>query len=244
MLTKVILSQIGQDLRFRFCRRILGEDPIWPWMKPREVEMILDLLERFRPRRILEWGSGYGTLYFSRACPGFETWISIEHQSEWARVMDGLNRDPRVKIVQIEAVDSRSSDLSPDLPKDGSSDAFRSYIEYPTTLEPFDLILVDGRARVACLRRAPSFLNGEGVLILHDASRAEYHPLPGDFADSLLFQDYRAEGGVWIASQNKSISELINLPHHLSVWEFYRKYGKQINFIYGPGVRSKWREVL
>ena len=47
-----------------------------------------------------------------------------------------------------------------------------------------------------------------------------------------------------MASQHRAISELIDFSHHLSVWEFYRKFGKQINTFYGPGIFRRWREVL
>ena len=103
MVTKVVLAQINQDLRYRFYRRILGRDPVWPWMKPREVEIVLDLLRQLRPKRILEWGAGYGTLYFTRAYSEFDTWLSIEHLQEWAGKLDGWNPDP----------ESRSSILGP-----------------------------------------------------------------------------------------------------------------------------------
>ena len=223
---KVILSQIKEDLRHRICRRFPGEDPLWPWMKPREIEIVLDLLAKLRPRRVLEWGAGSGTLYFTRAYSGFETWLSIEHVEHWAEKLNGMIEDPRVEVVHVEASDPRPSDANP-VPhgQDGSYGEFRDYVEYPATLEAFDLILVDGRARSACLERGLSYLNGRGVLVLHDACRAQYHPLPAGFVDSLLFQDYRTEGGLWIASEYKAVAELIDLPRHLSVWGFYRRFG-------------------
>lgn len=245
MYTRVILSQIGQDLRHRVCRRLLGRDPVWPWMKPREIEVMVDLLESLRPRRVLEWGAGYGTIYFTRSYSGFETWLSIEHIEHWAIELNRMIKDPRVEVVHVEASYPRGSELAPvSSSHDGSYGDFKDYIEYPTTLEAFDLIIVDGRARLACLKKAVSYLNGRGVLILHDASRSQYHPLPAGYADSFFFRDYRAEGGLWIASQDKAVAELIDLPRHRSVWKFYRRFGRQINLLYGPGVFSRWREVL
>lgn len=211
-------------------------------MKPRETEIILDLLRRLKPKRILEWGTGYGTLYFASMYPSFESWVSIEHLCGWARKIDSLKTHPRLQIIHVDACNNSGwrSALIPD----GSYGDFADYIEYPALLEPFDLILVDGRARVACLEKAPHYLNGAGATVLHDANRSLYHPLPTDFSDSVLFQDYRVEGGLWIGTQKQPILELIDLPRHLAVWEFYRNYGKQINLIYGPGIFSRWREVL
>lgn len=216
-----------QDLRYRFDRWVLGRSPVWPLMKPREVEIIMDLLRRLRPRRVLEWGSGYGTLYFTRRYSEFEAWLSIEHSEEWAGKIRHLNTDPRVEIVSVEA-----------------REGFSEYVDYPSNRGTFDLVLIDGRARTACLAKAPGYLSGRGCLILHDAGRGQYHPLPSCYKDSCSFGDYRDEGGLWVASQEQAISELIDLPRHLSVWKLYRRFGRQINWLYGPGVFSRWREVL
>ena len=224
---RIVLAQIMEDLRYRFDRRVLRRHPVRPLMKPREVEIVLDLLGRLRPRRVLEWGCGYGTLYFTRRYTGFEAWLSIEHSEEWAGRIRRLNTDPRVEIVSVE-----------------TGEGFSGYVDSPSNRGTFDLVLVDGRARTACLARAPRYLSGRGCLILHDAGRGQYHPLPSCYRDSRLFGDYRDEGGLWVASQDRAIPELIDLPRHLSVWKLYRRFGRQINWLYGPGVISRWREVL
>jgi predicted O-methyltransferase YrrM len=41
----------------------------------------------------------------------------------------------------------------------------------------FDLVVVDGRARVACARRALPRLAPDGVLLLDNANRDEYAPI-------------------------------------------------------------------
>ena len=125
-----------------------------------------------------------------------------------------------------------------------TGEGFSEYVDYPSNRGTFDLVLVDGRARTACLAKAPRYLSGRGSLILHDAARRQYHPLPSSYKDSCSFEDYRDEGGLWVASQDQAISELIDLPRHLSVWKLYRRFGRQINWLYGPGVISRWREVL
>ena len=119
---RIAISQIMQDLRYRFDRWVLGRSPVWPLMKPREVEIIMDLLRRLRPRRVLEWGSGYGTLYFTRRYSEFEAWLSIEHSEEWAGKIRHLNTDPRVEIVSVEA-----------------REGFSEYVDYPSNRGTFDL---------------------------------------------------------------------------------------------------------
>ena len=197
-----------------------------PWMKPREVEIIQSLLERGRPKRILEWGAGYGTIFFSQNCKEFENWVSVEHIGEWAEKIRSMNTDPRVEIVHIEA----NNPVLTDPGQDGGYDNFKEYIEYPTQLEPFDLIIVDGRARTECLKKSRNLLRGNGIVILHDANRKHYRPFPTGFTDEILFEDYRTlEGGLWIASMDGAIDLLIDVSRHRQVWEVYQKYGRWLN---------------
>ena len=134
-----------------------------------------------------------------------------------------MNTDDRVSILHIEANDPELSDPG----QEGGYDNFKEYIEYPVQLDRFDLILVDGRARNECLKRSGDLLRGNGILVLHDANRMRYRPLPENNADECLFQDYRTlEGGLWIATRNGRVEDLIDIQRHRQVWEIYRKYGK------------------
>lgn len=63
---------------------------------------------------------------------------------------------------------------------DGSYEQFREYIEYPGTLtEKFGLVLDDGRARVpagiSAIRN--NIIEDDGVLVIHDWVRENYHEL-------------------------------------------------------------------
>jgi len=66
------------------------------------------------------------------------------------------------------------------LTSDGTYENFRDYIEFPKSLnEKFDVIFVDGRARVeaalSVLRN--KLLNTNGVVMVHDWHRPEYKVL-------------------------------------------------------------------
>jgi predicted O-methyltransferase YrrM len=50
-----------------------------PWMKFMEIEVIEELLTRSRPQKCLEWGAGYGTIYFPEFLSGGATWLAVEH---------------------------------------------------------------------------------------------------------------------------------------------------------------------
>jgi hypothetical protein len=60
---------------------VIGKSRFRPWMTPAEVAILGRLLEsRIRPVRVLEWGSGNSTLYFSQMLQrGVEyTWDAVE----------------------------------------------------------------------------------------------------------------------------------------------------------------------
>ncbi len=56
---------------------------------------------------------------------------------------------------------------------------FDEYVDAITTFpdETFDLVVVDGRARVECGRRAMDKVTRGGMLLLDDSNRRRYQPL-------------------------------------------------------------------
>jgi hypothetical protein len=50
-----------------------------PYMRGREIAIVLDLLRHVRPQMCLEWGSGYSTAYFPRFLSNHARWVAIEH---------------------------------------------------------------------------------------------------------------------------------------------------------------------
>ena len=117
------------------------------------VDMLRQVLKR-KPQRILEWGPGNSTLMMNKMCPDSEV-ISIEHlewyYNEWK---DRI----KSKILLIPDVEGGTMPRYTNPPVKGK----------------FDLIFVDGRQRVRCMKRALKLLSKNGVVMLHDAERKEY----------------------------------------------------------------------
>ena len=61
-----------------------------PWMRYREIEILKEILKKLRPKKCLEWGAGYSTLYFPKLLPEGTEWISIEHAKVWAEKVKHL----------------------------------------------------------------------------------------------------------------------------------------------------------
>ena len=91
--------------------------------------------------KVLEYGSGESTSQISNRVKEL---ISIEHQKEWFEKIK-LDKTENSQIYLVE----------PNLPYSegnhcGTYEEFRDYIEFPIKYGPYDVILIDGRARVHC----------------------------------------------------------------------------------------------
>lgn len=220
---RAFMSQAAREYRDKVSARLLRRELRKPWMKYREIGIIEELLSVLRPLRVLEWGAGYGTLHFARFLPAQALWTAVEHDPEWAERIRRLRTDPRVRIhaIQPEAEDWGARH------KDGSYADFRTYVDFPARSAPYDFILIDGRAREACLRSAHELLTPGGVAVLHDANRSIPRPPHGAFRSEAEFRDYRRwSGGVWIGSKGRPVSSLLDLGGHGRIWRMYNSLGR------------------
>jgi|JI6StandDraft_1071083.scaffolds.fasta_scaffold44369_2 predicted O-methyltransferase YrrM len=193
-------------------------------MRPAEEDLIRDVLHALQPMRCLEWGGGVSTLQFPDLLPPAATWRTIEHDPSWAAQLTRLVTRPGVVVTHVPPDD-------PAFTGDGDARSFESYIDAADDAAPFDLILIDGRSRVACLEKARTLLSPQGVAILHDANRDEYLGPTKSFTHQLLFRDNRArrervEGGVWFGSPARNLRALLDVGRHERLWDFYRGMGR------------------
>lgn len=157
------------------------------WMDPIELSQVRAVVEVLAPRRVLEWGAGGSTRELLATCPFIERYVSVEHNREWHGRVAAVVGDPRLDLHLVEPAEpeptggrtrqSREAVTAWRLRAETELALMRAYVELPRTLaDPeFDFVLVDGRARSLCVREGFSLLRPGGVLIVHDAQRAEYH---------------------------------------------------------------------
>ncbi|NJM25226.1 MAG: hypothetical protein HC859_06745 [Bacteroidia bacterium] len=182
-------------------------------MKNKELEIITAVLSNLQPDHCLEWGAGFSTLYFTRMLKPSATWLSIEHDQAWYRAVADKNRNPQVKVVGVAANNTAFGE------GEGTYDDFRDYVNYPTG--SYDFILIDGRARKDCLKRAESLVADNGVVVVHDANRNEYFTDAGVFKHQLLLQDHRnRRGGIWVGSKQRDLNTLLDVDFHKQVWRY------------------------
>ncbi len=113
--------------------------------------------------RVLEWGTGYSTIYYSKFLTKNNrkfTWWSVDNNEKWYLRILKLSKDINVGILLFLFNPNKEE-----------------YIHAPEGLLKFDIIIIDGRYRKKCLVVARKCLKEDGVIILHDANREYYGPI-------------------------------------------------------------------
>ncbi|MCB9362072.1 class I SAM-dependent methyltransferase [Candidatus Woesearchaeota archaeon] len=210
----MLIKDLAIGCYVAFFRKILGIRLTMPMMKQREIRIIRELIIRRNPKKVLEWGSGISTIYYPKLLKQGE-WHAIEHDKGWCKLLS-KRLGPKAKVHHAAYNKSYKSD--------GTYEDFKEYVDLPQTIaKEFDLILVDGRARVACLKKAKSLLAKDGVIILHDANRDEYRINLGLPNETFLDQS-GTHGGIMVYANN--LDKILNISRHKKDWARYRTYGK------------------
>lgn len=150
-----------------------------PWLT---FGAILALQERVRPgMSVFEFGSGGSTLFW--LARGAAEVVSVEHDPAWhevvaARLAGNVQTDLRLVLPESGAAGGDVADPTRFLSDD---EAFRgfSFECYVRQIDPFpdghfDILLVDGRARPACIAHGAAKVKPGGLLILDNAERSYY----------------------------------------------------------------------
>src|SRR5690554_3691803 len=193
-----LFDQLRRDYRDRILLKLGRLEK--PFMKNKELDIIREILLNTQPKKCLEWGSGYSSLIFPRLVdPDF--WLAIEHDRDWAKEIGNKNKNPNVKILYVPS-EIPGWNNREDWKKDGSYSEFSAYIDCPTAQAPYDFIMIDGRARVDCLKKASEIIDPQGIVIFHDCNRAHYHKYQELFPFGQFVTDHRtSHGGLWIGSK-------------------------------------------
>jgi predicted O-methyltransferase YrrM len=137
----------------------------------------IDAVERWiRARngnvRVFEYGSGASTVWLARRATHV---VSVEHDIGFAKIASPMLALPNVELRVIEPVHVSGT------PRTGSGRSgykdcdFSAYVDtIANDAARYDLIIIDGRARDACLRRAWDYLDAEGLIVFDNSSRRRY----------------------------------------------------------------------
>ena len=139
--------------------------------------------------RVFEWGSGASTVYYSqflRASGREFNWYAGDNSRDWCeRCQQNVDKNSLTDRVHLSSSEfpafwqvSGYSYADPVPPQENLDDPMvKQYVENPKTIGGrFDVIIIDGRFRRRCLEVAAEVISPSGIVILHDAQRAHYHP--------------------------------------------------------------------
>lgn len=145
-----------------------------PWWTFDAIDQV-DAFLRARPAaRVFEYGSGASTIWLGRRAAEV---ISIEHDAGWYPIVQRrLETMPHVDHRLVPPDASRDADPRYGSQKPGWKDkSFKAYVHaIDAAPGEFDLIIVDGRARPACLERAIARLRPDGMIVFDNSKRAPY----------------------------------------------------------------------
>jgi len=121
-----------------------------PWLTEDACSFLVGFLHKKPQAKILEFGSGASTVWFSRRTPNL---VSIEHNKFWFdKVINYISRTRECNEVDFRLMEKPFEPIVKEFPN-----------------EFFDLILVDGGNRIECIKAAIRVLKKGGVLVLDDA---------------------------------------------------------------------------
>jgi len=153
-----------------------------PWWTFEASDRVADFLATRPDARVFEWGSGASTVWLSRRAGSV---TSVEHDRDWARIVRPAL--PANAVVHVVAPDPATGRAEQELSEKAGFEGldFHDYVAALDDTEgAYDLMVVDGRARNACFRRAVSRLAPDGVLVFDNVDRERYRsaiaasPLP------------------------------------------------------------------
>lgn len=144
-----------------------------PWWTYDAVEAVDGwLASRPRPIRVFEYGSGASTLWLARRADEVH---SVEHDREFAAVLApalSAHRTATLRVVEPK----RTAQPVIASAKEGHQGL--DFADYVASIDDvggaFDLVVIDGRAREACLARAQARLAEDGVIVFDNTRRRRY----------------------------------------------------------------------
>lgn len=158
-----------------------------PWWTLTAVKATDEFLKRRRSPRVFEYGSGASTIWLARRAASV---VSIEHDRSWhCAISRMLAAQPNARIELIEADPSPVAGYVSE--KEGWKG--RSFQNYASAIDDelglFDLIVIDGRARAACLAHSLKQLAPGGIILFDNSGRERYRAAIGE--SGLSVQAYR-----------------------------------------------------
>ncbi len=144
--------------------------PWWTYDAIDHIEQVLDA--RPDDLRVFEYGSGASTFWLARRAREIHT---VEHHAGFAKTIGP--ELAKLEDVTFHLVEPERSE-HPAIGSLKSGNAGLDFKAYVTTIDAvgglFDVVVIDGRARAACLRAAIPHLAENGIIVFDNTRRRRY----------------------------------------------------------------------
>lgn len=127
----------------------------YPWLTQGSIDFLAHYLKSLSQPRVMEFGAGGSTIWLAAQV---RVIITIEHDSTWHK---------RIQTYLQKHAKKKNWDLI-----HHSRPYYSLCDKYPK--EHFDLVLVDGRDRVDCIRSSRKLLKPGGVMMVDNTERKRY----------------------------------------------------------------------
>ena len=175
----------GINPSHRAWRAFTRQNPDAPWFSQDSIPFIKSFL---RPGlEAFEWGAGRSTIWLARQ--GVRV-VSIEGRKSWAEhVRQKLTSEGLDGLVQICLIEIP---VEHNVPAKLVSEYAAAIESFPTNA--FDLVIVDGHFRSACLSSIGNRIKPCGLLVVDNADTAEISPRLAQLKDALIGG---FDNGIW-----------------------------------------------
>lgn len=146
-----------------------------PWWTYRAIDVVdAWLAGHSGPVRVMEFGCGSSTLWLSRRATEVH---SVEHHAGFAeQVRPAFSRRDNIALHVVPSATAEH----PAAPSGKEGYRGQDFTDYVATVErvggTFDLVVVDGRARSACLAASLPHLAPSGMVLFDNSARTRYRP--------------------------------------------------------------------
>lgn len=156
-----------------------------PWLVFGAIDFLQNWLDE--TKQVFEYGSGGSTVFFAEKVHQI---VSIEHDADWYSLVAAHIYQKKLSnviyILREPLPDAQYNQRTASNPDDFVSGrtsyhglGFKEYASSIDHYGSFDLIVIDGRVRTACIKKALPHLNKNGLLLLDNAERTYYlEPFP------------------------------------------------------------------
>lgn len=145
-----------------------------PYMSKRATEFIENLIDNKKYLNCYEWGSGGSTLWLEKQLSSV---ISVEESELWFDYLKNMINQNKTKLVLINPMKNSIDSINNQIKSQKKGFKNKNYIEYVDYIDnfnKFDLIIIDGRVRKFCLKKALNHINENGAIVFDDTYRKRY----------------------------------------------------------------------